>query len=148
MDIGSMLIQVVDGTPRVVRYEPGDPVGTRLVAATNTTDLVDTARDSLLNLGVAEPFADGLYPCAQELKRQAVWPPLILPDDPIILAEARTILYPDLKPKVAWTKVHRLVRAEKLRAYAIGIDRPRIVVSRAAVVQLAQGALVAASQND
>jgi hypothetical protein len=144
MDIGSIVIHVVGGTPVVVRCEAAPGGGIQLVPATNTADLVAETRQALEAQAVRTDV-DGLYPCPLALQRAAQFALLNLPADPISLSEAKDLLYPGVPYKAAWARVHRDVAAGRLRAYYVGAGgRPHRYVSRGEVLELAaaQGAAV------
>lgn len=136
MDIGSIIIAVTSGTPRIVRCEAAPGGGTHLVSATNAAELDAATRENLAALG-ADLALDGLYPCPVHLREAAQFAQVVLPQDAITLAEAKDILYPGLEYKAAWARVHRDVAAGRLRAYSVGsASNPKRYVSRAEVVSL------------
>jgi hypothetical protein len=136
MDVGEIVLHVIDGKPLVVRCEAAVK-GVSFMPALNADDLVEAARQALADDAISLD-CDGLYPCPLELQDAARFAPLQLPADPITLAAAWDILYPDLDPKAGWERVHRAVKAGRLRAYMVGTGREiRRFVSRTQVLELA-----------
>ena len=137
MYAGEILIHVVAGIPNVVRCASASANGKTFTQATNATDLQTEARASLNALGV-DLSSDGLYPCPISIQEAAQFPPLQLPDDPITLAEARDIIYPDLKSKAGWERMHRAIQAGHIQGYLVGSSkRNHRFVSRAEVIAYA-----------
>ena len=143
MDIGAIAILQLDGVPRVVRCEPiavGE--GTHFRAADNTAALSDAMRETLVNLDIPRE-QDGLYPCSEDVKQAAQFPPLALPADLISFSAAGRLLYPDAATKTAWARVSALVSGNQLRVYRIGLSPAARYVSQAEVLLLRDAAVAA-----
>lgn len=137
MDIGMIVIQVVDGRPVVVRCEE-DGEGKRLMPAMNAAELAERAARVVVVHGTSLDW-DGVYLCTDELQAAAQFPPLALPEDAISLREASALLLPDGTQKERWERLSALRKATALRIFRVGIaEEIRQYVSRAEVVRIAE----------
>lgn len=137
MDIGMILIQVLDSTAVVVRCE-GDGESTELVPAPNAVDLMDDAARAIAVWFNATLEQDGLYLCTNQLQAAAAFPPLALPADAITMRETGMLLAPDGSQQERWERISALQKADMVRIYRVGIgEKMKQYASRAAVVQFA-----------
>lgn len=137
MDIGMIVIHLAGGGAVVCRCEK-ERAGMRLTPAANAAELAAQAALALADQGVTLDEA-GLYLCPDDLQLAAQLPPLTLPADSITFGAARALLYPEASSNTGWQRVHRDVKAGRLRVWRVGIGQDtRQYVSRAEVLGLVE----------
>ena len=109
MDIGMIVIQVKDGTALVVRCEE-DGAGTRLVPASNTSEIADQAARAVAEWFDRTLDEDGLYLCTDQLQAAAEFSPLPLPTDTITMREAGMLLASNTSQQERWERIRATSR--------------------------------------